>query len=365
MKFLHKKLDARRETGTLRSLKPFSHGVDFYSNDYLGMARYTPLAARAEEWLRHSGLADRNGSGGSRLLSGNFAFLEETETFLADFFGAETALVYHSGYDALLGTLSCLPGRGDTVLYDEWVHASARDGICLSWAKNHAFRHNDLHDLEAKLKKAEGNVFVIVESLYSMDGDYAPLAEMAVLQERYGFVWLIDEAHAGGLYGGAGKGLASAYASHPQVIRVVTFGKAYGVEGACVLGAAPLKEYLVNFSRPFIYTTAPAPGFFAKVRVAVETVTGADEARKSLEENIRFFGERFSPHMPCTGSPIQVFTCADTLRLRQLADKLSESGMAVRPIFSPTVPEGRERLRIVLHAYNTADEIRRLAEAIF
>lgn len=364
MKFLHNKLAERGQNGSLRSLKPFAGGIDFYSNDYLGMARNPLIAERVPVLLAGAGLHVRNGSGGSRLLSGNFAFYEETEAFLAKFYGAGSALVYHSGYDALLGTLSCLPARGDTVLYDELVHASARDGIRLSWAKSRSFAHNDVNDLETRLQKAEGHVFVVVESLYSMDGDLAPLAEMAELQQRYGFTWLIDEAHAGGVYGEQGRGLAQGQGHPENTVRFVTFGKAYGTEGACVLGPAVLRDYLVNFSRPFIYTTAPAPEFFAKIRAAAEIGTQADPERGRLMENIRYFRAKFSPYMACTDSAIQIYRPGNVERLRQQAERLSQAGVAVKPIYHPTVPLGQERLRIVLHAYNTQEEMERLYTAL-
>lgn len=364
MEFLHKKLQERRDAGTWRSLRRASGGVDFYSNDYLGMAGDPGMHVRAEVLLMLARLRHRNGSGGSRLLSGNLPFYEETETYLARFFGAESALVYHSGYDALLGTLSCLPGRTDTVLYDEFIHASARDGIRLSPAKNRAFRHNDLQDLETRLQKAEGNVFVVVESLYSMDGDKAPLDEMRRLQQRYGFIWVIDEAHAGGVYGEKGGGLASGLAADGNVVRIVTFGKAYGTEGACVLAGSVVRDYLVNFSRPFIYTTAPSPHFFANMRASLEAVARADRQRAALLRNIETFGAACGARFPCTDSPIQVYKPGDTAVLEKLTKTLSEAGLCVRPIYHPTVPAGQERLRIVLHAYNTEAEIGRLCDLL-
>ena len=363
MKFLHKKLDERRENGTLRTLKPFTDGIDFYSNDYLGMATHEEIHVKAKNLLLEKELFQRNGSGGSRLLSGNFTFYEEVEAYLAEFFGAEAALVYHSGYDVLLGTLSCLPTRSDTVLYDDLVHASARDGIRLSAAKSFSFRHNDLQDLESKIKRAEGNVFVVVESLYSMDGDTAPLEEMYELQKKYGFVWLIDEAHSSGIYGEQGKGLSYQF-SNENTIRFITFGKAYGVEGACVLGSKTLRDYLINFSRSFIYTTAPAPEFFAKIQSSVEIVSAADEARTMLNENIQTFKNTFSYHFPCTNTPIQIYKGGNKKILVDITNQLSEINITVRPIFYPTVREGEERLRIVLHAFNNEFQIENLAQVI-
>lgn len=363
MKFLHKKLDERKENGTLRTLKPFSDGIDFYSNDYLGMATHEAIHARSRQLLLENELSTRNGSGGSRLLSGNFAYYEKVESFLSSFYGAEAALVYHSGYDALLGTLACLPGRSDTVLYDDLIHASARDGIRLSPAKSFSFRHNDLQDLESKIKRAGGTVFVVVESLYSMDGDMAPLAEIIWLQQQYNFVLLIDEAHAGGIYGTEGKGLAHNFNAE-NVIRFITFGKAYGVEGACVLGSKVLRDYLINFSRSFIYTTAPSPSFFAHIQAAVETVAKAEDERILLKENIQSFKNIFSHYFACTHSPIQIYKPGNKKLLVEIANRLLQENITVRPIFYPTVKEGEERLRIVLHSFNNEFQMEGLFKQI-
>lgn len=352
MKFLRKKLEEREREGTLRKLSTFSQAIDFYSNDYLGMALDESIHHKAKSILLENEMFFRNGSGGSRLLSGNFEFYDAIEQYLADFFHADSALVFHSGYDALLGVLSCLPGRSDTILYDELVHASARDGIRLSSARNFSFRHNDYSDLEAKLKRSEGQVFVVVESIYSMDGDSVDLDLLLALQKKYEFVLLIDEAHAGGVKGEAGKGLSYAVGKQENIIRFITFGKAYGVEGACVLGSDDLKAYLINFSRPFIYTTAPSPAFFANIRASVDHVAACDAQRLALYENMQDFKNRFSHYFPCTDSAIQLFKPGSKRKLNEVSTALTEHGFAIKPIFSPTVKEGEERLRIVLHAFN-------------
>lgn len=364
MDFLDNKLRQRQNEGTLRELRPFLDGMDFYSNDYLGMATNETLHAQKNKLLLDNELFFRNGAGGSRLISGNFSFYEETEAFLASFYGAESALVFQSGYAALLGTLSCLPSRSDTVLYDELVHASARDGIRLSAARNFSFRHNDINDLEAKLKRSKGTVFVVMESVYSMDGDMSPLPEIKQLQLKYGFVLLVDEAHSGGIYGVQGKGLAYELADNKHVIRIVTFGKAYGAEGACVLGTHTLRNYLVNFSRPFIYTTAPSPDFFAKIRTSVETVSAAHEQREQLTDNIQTFRTVFGEYFPCYASPIQIYKPGSKSDLRKITQRVLDAGFMVRPIYSPTVKEGEERLRIILHSYNNEYQIEQLSEVL-
>lgn len=365
MKFLHKKLNERNENGTLRRLKPFSaDAVDFYSNDYLGMTMHEGVRERAKQLLLENELYFRNGSAGSRLLSGHFAFYENVENELAHFYEADSALIYHSGYDAFLGTLSSLPSRTDTVIYDELIHASARDGIRLSTAKNYPFKHNDIADLETKIKKAEGNIFVVIETVYSMDGDISPLDEILRLQNKYGFILLIDEAHSGGIFGEKGRGISYPFSKNENIIRLVTFGKAYGVEGACVLGNKTLREYLINFSRPFIYTTAPSPGFFAKIKASVEIVSEADAQRDALNENIRSFQNLFSHYFPCNHSPIQIFKPGNISELKNITHQITEAGIAVRPIYSPTVKEGEERLRIVLHAFNNEFQLQNLFDCM-
>ncbi|MCG9911726.1 MAG: aminotransferase class I/II-fold pyridoxal phosphate-dependent enzyme [Flavobacteriales bacterium] len=364
MKFLHNKLLEREQSGSLRSLQTFPHHIDFFSNDYLGLSHDAFVSSRIKELLEHEQLADVNGSSGSRLLSGNLPFYEKTEQFMADFFESESALIYHSGYSALLGVLSCIPQRTDTIVYDEFVHASARDGIRLSMARNFSFSHNNLYDLEDKLKKSTGRIWVVVESVYSMDGDSAPLIEIIELQQKYDFVLLIDEAHSGGITGEEGRGLAHAWAGNENIIRIITFGKAFGTEGACVLGPEILRNYLINFSRPFIYSTAPSPHFFASIRASVEAVQKADKQRKTLTDNISFFQKKFEGMMPCHSSPIQILKGKDIGQLKALATFLSENRMAVRPIFSPTVPQGQERIRMVIHAFNTAEEIEKLCTLI-
>lgn len=360
MKSLPDKLRKRQDQGILRSLQSFDGCIDFLSNDYLGMCRNTVLEKRISAILDNQKLLNRNGSGGSRLLSGNLAFYEETEQWLAHYFNAEAALVFGSGYAANLGLLSCLPSKADTVIYDELIHASARDGLRLSVSKNYSFKHNDLDDLRHKLQKAEAEVYVLVESVYSMDGDFAPLAGIQALQKEFGFTLIVDEAHAAGIFGVEAKGFGFSNEKDENLIRLVTFGKAYGVEGACVLGSAVLRNYLLNFSRPFIYSTAPSPYFFASILAAVEQVTSAGAERSALMQTITDFTEQFESHFPCTRTPVQVFIPGNLERLKQLTLLAKEQNLALKPVYAPTVPEGQERLRIVLHSYNTKAEIDQL-----
>ncbi|MBL4654010.1 MAG: aminotransferase class I/II-fold pyridoxal phosphate-dependent enzyme, partial [Flavobacteriales bacterium] len=245
---LSDKLENRKGENALRSLKTVNGLIDFSSNDYLGFARDFAV-------LNHS--VGVGGSTGSRLLTGNSIEAEELEAFIAEYHNAEAGLLYNSGYDANIGLLSCVPQRGDTVIYDELSHASIIDGIRLSRAESFKFKHNNLEHLETRLKSAKGNVFVVVESVYSMDGDFSPLQELINLKQKFDFNLIVDEAHATGLFGKKGEGRCVELGIQNEVFaRVHTYGKALGCHGAIVLGSETLRSYLINFSRSFIYTTA-------------------------------------------------------------------------------------------------------------
>lgn len=250
--FIKKRLDDRRIAGNLRFLKPQNNLVDFCSNDYLGFARSPVLENKVEEEIKNNGKAS-NGSTGSRLLSGNSDYALALEEYIASVHQSEASLLFNSGYDANLGLFSSLPQRGDTIVTDELIHASAIDGARLSYANRYTFRHNDLQSLEDKLKQAKGNCYVAIESIYSMDGDSPPIPEILNLADKYNAHLIVDEAHAVGLYG---LGLIDESLKDRVFARVVTFGKALGCHGAVILGRTLLKDYLVNFARSFIYTTA-------------------------------------------------------------------------------------------------------------
>lgn len=361
MEFLRKKLIEQEENGTLRHLVSRSSGIDFFSNDYLGASQSKEIGDTAELIIQQENLQQVVGSTGSRLISGNLPFYEATEDFLAQHFYAESALVFHSGFSALTGLLSCIASRGDTILYDELIHASARDGIRLSLARNYSFKHNNPDDLRQKLNNASGHVFVVVESLYSMDGDFCPLDELWNLKTEFDFTLILDEAHSGGIFGENGKGLGLPFAGDENFIRVITFGKAFGVEGAVILGPKVLREFLINFSRPFIYTTAPGPHFFALIRSAVILNGRADKERVVLLDNLAYYKSLISN---ANSSPIQIFSSFDKNGLKALAEKLKQEGFLTKAVFSPTVPEGKERIRMVIHSFNRREEIRELVKNI-
>lgn len=354
-RYLEEALSKRQQSSALRELRILEGAIDLCSNDYLGVARL--LGARIESFS-----ARQIGATGSRLVSGTTAAHEELESYLSAFHDSETALVFGSGYEANLGLLSILGGRHDTIIYDELSHASMRDGISMSAARSYSFRHNDLHDLRAKIKAARGEVFIVVESLYSMDGDLAPLDEICALCEEVGAFLVVDEAHATGIYGPQGAGLVQDTGLQSRVFaRVHTFGKALGYKGACVVGPARLREALINFSRPFIYSTAPDLLSLRLMRLAYDTARAADEARQSLRERISDFRELRArvPELSClpSESAIQAIIIPGNELVVAAERLLSEAGYAVRAIRSPTVPRGSERLRICLHAYNTRRDL--------
>jgi 8-amino-7-oxononanoate synthase len=357
-----KALDERKEKNLLRELKPTVGLIDFCSNDYLGLARSEALFERIHEHLNRLPIKT-NGATGSRLISGDSAFTEEVERNLASIFKSENALILNSGYSANLAVFSSIPQRNDTILMDELVHASIKDGARLSLAKRFSFRHNDLNDLEAKLKKISGRIFIAIESVYSMDGDQCPLRELCTLAEKYGAFVILDEAHSTGTRGENGSGLASSLEVQDKIdIRIYTFGKAMGVHGACVVGSHPLIQYLVNFARPFIYTTALTPHSIASIHCAFAYLQENIHLQTDLNATIKSYLSHLGDvaNRTKSNSAIQTIIIPGNNNAKNAALKLQQSGFDVRPILSPTVPAGSERLRICLHTYNTLEQIDRL-----
>lgn len=342
------------EKGTLRSLSSFDGMIDFVSNDYLGLRTFN---------VDHPTI----GATGSRLISGNSKVMETAEQSLANFFGSESALCFNSGYDANVGVFSAVPQRGDVILYDEFIHASVRDGIRLSWAKSYAFQHNDLEDLGRLLNKfADQTIYVAVEGLYSMDGDICHLQAISQLTKQYKAYLIVDEAHSSGVFGTDGKGLTHALGLEEEVfLRLTTFGKAYGGHGAVALCSNSLRTYLLNFSRSFIYTTALPEKEYIRMQEVVKN-DHLNQRRIQLQENLKFFKQHLknSELMSVPNSPIQVIQFADIDRLRHVEKQLAEHGIAAKAIYSPTVPEGMERIRLCMHAFNTKEDIQKLTSLL-
>jgi 8-amino-7-oxononanoate synthase len=361
-KGLQSLLDKRKSQGTLRTLTLPGNLIDFYSNDYLGLSRSEELFDRISE--RVSALPHLVGATGSRLLSGNSWYAEQMESKLAKFFDGESATIFNSGYAANVGVLSAVPQRGDTIIYDELSHASLKDGARLSLAKRFPFRHNDLDDLESKLKISAGNVYIAVESVYSMDGDLSPLKEIISLSKQYNASIILDEAHSTGIFGKKGNGIANHLSCANDIaIRIYTFGKALGCHGACVIGSETLKSFLINYSRPFIYSTALPFHSLAAIECAIDFLMENLSLKDTLFEKISLFSLLMEKHKP-NPTPIQTSIFQDPESVRKIASGLQESGFDLRAIVAPTVPKGKERLRICLHAFNDDNEIRRLCEAI-
>lgn len=350
---LHKKLAERIEKGTLRSLSSSSGMIDFGSNDYLGLST---LVTNNEP-------SNSFGSTGSRLISGNRGTIEAAEEKLANFFDSESGLCFNSGYDANVGIFSSIPQRGDVILYDEHVHASVRDGIRLSNAKSYSFRHNDIADLERLLEASkESTMYIAVEALYSMGGDFCPLEDVITLTKNYSAYVILDEAHSAGVFGFNGKGFASAVSRNMDVfIRLITFGKAYGSHGAVVLCNEEVKSYLINFARSFIYTTALPEDNYARIAEIV-THQSIDLERKKLQINLVDFRSKAGSEIliSASNSPIQIIRFESVDRLRHIERSLMEVGIYAKAIYPPTVSEGSECLRVCIHSKNTIHEIDQL-----
>lgn len=363
---LQERLDVREQEGLLRTLKYTSPLVDFTSNDYLGLARSQALFDQIHHTL-DSFKTKTNGATGSRLLAGNTEYYESVEAKLADIFKAEASLILNSGYAANLAVLSSLPQRNDTILYDELAHACIKDGARLSMAKRFSFRHNDLDDLESKLKRAEGNIYIAVESVYSMDGDQCPLHALVTLAEKYKAFVILDEAHSTGVYGERGSGFAVNENLYDKIaVRVYTFGKAMGIHGACIAGSKVLRNYLVNFARPFIYTTALPLHSVVAIDCAFNYLHKNIYLQQQLRQNIDLYRNAVQElsNKTSSHSSIQTAIFPGNAHSKKVATELQQKGFDVRPILSPTVPKGSERLRICLHTFNTQHEIEALTDAL-
>ena len=366
---LAKIVATRKNEQTFRQFSAIDGRIDFLSNDYLGFAKNETLFSKTFQLLLNEGIAG-NGSGGSRLLSGNHKLYTNLEPLLASFYKAESALVFNSGYDANMGFFSAVPQRGDLIFYDKLIHASIREGIRMSNAKAYHFTHNDIDDLKKKilLNKAvlvEGaNIYVVTESVFSMDGDTPNLKAIATYTKTNGYYLIVDEAHAVGIYGTNGEGIVPKLKLEQNVFaRIVTFGKAYGCHGAAVLGSKELCDYLINFAKPFIYSTALTPHTLATIISAHEffKVSGKEEVEK-LTKNITYFkkelkSQRLQEHFIESDSAIQSCIITGAEKAKSVAAKLMEKGFGVKAILSPTVPEGQERLRFCIHSYNSKEEL--------
>lgn len=362
---LQSKLKKRIDNTSLRSLHQKNNLIDFSSNDYLGYASNEELFFKTHQFLLDRNLKI-NGATGSRLLTGNHELYTETESLLATFYKTESALVFNSGYDANIGFFSCVPQRDDIILYDEFVHASIRDGIQLSNAKAFKFKHNNIEHLEELLLKFSSKkttIYVVTESVFSMDGDSPDLIEISNITTKHKALLIIDEAHAVGVFG---NGLIPKLQLEATVFaRIITFGKAFGCHGAAVLGSRALIKYLINFARSFIYTTGLSPHSIATI---LQTHLYYIESNtQKLHSNIHFFNKEIkridiASLFIQSNSAIHCCIISGNEKTKKVANKLHEKNFDVKPILSPTVSPGKERLRFCLHSYNSEQEITNVLE---
>jgi 8-amino-7-oxononanoate synthase len=378
MKFprnLDAKLETRQQNNALRKLATPNNLIDFSSNDYIGFSKNKVIFEQTHRFLIENNCF-QNGATGSRLLSGNHKLYQVAENYIAQFHQSESALIFNSGYDANLGFFSAVPQKGDLILYDELCHASIRDGIQLSNAKSYKFKHNDFEDLEKLIKRCQiersrdgfaYEIYIVTESVFSMDGDSPNLEELFTVSEKHRCYLVVDEAHALGVFGNpevsGGEGFVQMLGLQNKIFaRIITFGKGLGCHGAAIVGSQKLKEYLVNFARSFIYTTGLSPHSVATILIAYQHLETEKQAIEQLRENIVHFNQEINllglkPMFVRSKSAIQSAIIPGNQNVKSIANLLQEKGFDVKAILSPTVPEGQERLRFCLHSYNSKEEI--------
>lgn len=360
-------LDSLKRESRLRALAPRS-GKDFASNDYLGLAGSTLLHDALREGMA---LGLPAGSGGSRLLRGNHAAHEALEADAAAHFGSQSALFFATGFAANAALFATLPQRGDLVVHDSLIHASAHDGMKLGRAETRAAGHNDAQAFDDVITawRAEGGTgraWIAVESLYSMDGDCAPLADLAEVAARHEAVLVIDEAHATGVFGPSGAGLAHGLAGQPNVITLHTCGKALGCEGALICAPRVVTDFLVNRARPFVFSTAPSPLIAHMVRRAIAIVAAHDDWREELFARVAEARRLLGPRLGAEAGTSQILPViiGDDARTMRIAASLQRQGFDIRGIRPPTVPPGTARLRISITRNVSMGDIGALSESL-
>lgn len=379
--FLHGELKSIDEAGLLRSLRRIETPqqvevysgnlalINFSSNDYLGLAAHESLRAAAQAVVETLGA----GAGSARLISGSQTISHDLETALATFKQAEAALSFSSGYAAALGTVPALVGQGDVVIIDKLVHACLVDAARLSGAKLRVFKHNDLADLESILQWAderEGNTLVITESVFSMDGDLAPVRDLVELKNRYGAWLMLDEAHATGLYGEGRRGIAEEMDVADGVeVQLGTLGKALGAAGGYICGSQALIDLLVNRARSFIFSTAPVPAQLSAAKRGVELVQSneGEALRTRLWANVDALKNGLIQQgwkLPVVRSAIMPLMIGDEREALALAERLREAGVWVPAVRYPTVARGAARLRVTVSAAHQPKHLDALLEAL-
>jgi len=356
-------LEARKDKLLLRNWGPVldSSKVDFISNDYLGFRKFQEESKFKEELvqvLKNEGL----GSSGSRMVSGQSRAIEKLEKDCAAFFKSDAAMFFPNGYMANLALLSTVATRHDTFIYDEQCHVSLKDSMRLSPAKRYPYLHNDVEDLEKKCKPATGKIFIITEALFSMEGDIAPLSDINEIVNKYDAHLILDKAHSTGTFGETGNGLWNSIKLQEHIFaRIYTFGKALGASGAVICTNQITYNYLMNYAHPAIYSTAPMPIQAWVCAHQLEKLQSKPNEIKRLQNLINYWNQKNKRNNSSISnnpnSPIQYIKATGNEHALNLAKKLQTLNYQLKPMLSPTISTGQERLRITLHAFNTEDEI--------
>ena len=371
--FLQNELDAWRDQGLYRALRCVEGDqgptllldgqevINFSSNNYLGLANHPKLAAAAMMAIERYGC----GSGASRLISGNMTLHEELEARLAQFKNTDAALVFNSGFQANVGILSTLAGEGDVIVSDSLNHASIIDGCRLSKAKTLVYSHGDLDALETALKQAASarRRLIVTETIFSMDGDEAPLKDIVELAEKYHAMLMVDEAHGTGVFGANGAGVVAKLGLTSRVaVQMGTLGKALGGFGAYVAGSRALRDLLINRCRSFIFTTSLPPAVMAMALAAIDLVQTEPQRRDALQQNcqkLKLGLRRLGFELGKSESPILPLIVGDATRCMGLSAALLQRGVFAQGIRPPTVPLGTSRLRITVMATHSDEQIDR------
>ena len=350
---MKRQLKEREQSGTLRSLNVNRCDIDFYSNDYLSLSHFRVDSSSLKE-----------SPGSSRLIAGSTEIHHQLESQIANFFGAQSSLLFNSGYTANTGVLSAIPKKDDIILFDELSHASIKDGIRLSLAKGIRFKHNDMSDLKRKLEShSDSRCFVITEGLFSMDGSFGKVKDIDALCKEFKAYLIVDEAHSGGTTGDTGKGLSFTDGVLP-FITIYTFGKAFGSHGAAATCSQLTKEYLINFARTFIYTTALPKSVVYRSSKILEVNLIANQVKK-LHLVIGLFNEKFKQFEFSSDeqSPIKIFHSSNIDLLKRIEANCLKSGTGIKAIFPPTVPKGKSCIRISLHADHNQEDLDQMFDA--
>ncbi|WP_317898663.1 aminotransferase class I/II-fold pyridoxal phosphate-dependent enzyme [Aurantibacillus circumpalustris] len=371
--YLLKALAEREQNGILRKLTCTFPEIDFCSNDYLGFSKLGLLDSKIHAQITEQDADGKPmgfGATGSRLVSGNSRIIEETEKQIAFFHHAESALIFNSGYDANVGLLSSVPQKNDLILYDEMIHASIYDGIRLSHSTHYKFAHNDMENLSELIqrhRKDFENIYVVAESVYSLDGDSAPLLELVEICQDFKNIFLIvDEAHGIGVFGKQGRGLCNALSIEKKIFaRIYTYGKAMGCHGAAIVGSDILRNYLINFSRTFIYTTALPYYSIEAIKHSYQLLIETNQ-KDLLQNNIAYFYTKAASIKSIVKSQSGIH--AIQLGSNDLVDKLDRELKSInvhaRIMKSPMIKQGKERIRFSIHAFNTKAEIDSLIDCL-